>query len=159
MTALFKDTNGRWLTQALFVETNDALKYAPVFTLKEDDDGAYLSLKRKYLEYKDPTEWHFANKMFGSYECWENLCESPFFKPYVAQWRKELALVLKHDDFAVAKNIQVTGDPGQQLQATKFLSERKWEDKQMPARGRPVKNKPEDTGRAATLRGILASVK
>jgi len=100
LISTFRDDMNRWRSRSLFVETIYASVIAngtkPVFTLRETDhpDG-YLSLKKLYLSAMDPTEYRFAVSVFGSYECWENLCECDWFKPHVTIWRKELSLLLQ----------------------------------------------------------------
>ena len=59
------DKMGKYRTQSLFLEIgygDDA-----IFTLKDQDhvhDGkTYLSLRKMYLEFNDPTEYQFANEV------------------------------------------------------------------------------------------------
>jgi hypothetical protein len=134
----FKDTCGRWRTKSLFYEENDDNKYQAVFTLREEDrevDGTtYISVKRKYLEYADPTEYIFATKVFGSYECWENICDSPFLKVHIEQWRKELDLKLKAEAIS-----HIRARMGSDINAERFFAEEKW--KTPSKRGRPKKVK------------------
>lgn len=58
-----KDTQGRPLTQSLFLEPNYNVDYA-YYTMDDDDKNfkgkVYPSLKRLYLEMEDPTEYEFA---------------------------------------------------------------------------------------------------
>ncbi len=146
MSNPFKDSSNRWLTSALFVETNDTDgKYAPIFTLAEEDKGGYISLKRKYMEYLDPTEYNFAKHMFGSYLCWENLCKATWFKEYVEQWRKERDLQLQYINYSTAAVIQSSGTPAEKLTATKWLSEEKWKTLEKSKRGRPKNGDEERT--------------
>lgn len=138
MSNPFKDSSNRWLTSALFVETNDTDgKYAPIFTLAEDDKGAHISLKRKYMEYLDPTEYNFAKSIFGSYLCWENLCKATWFKEHAEQWRKERDLQLQYMNYSTAAVIQNSGTAAEKLTATKWLSEEKWKESSKAKRGRP----------------------
>lgn len=141
----FKDTSNRWLTSALFVETNDTDgKYEPIFTLAEEDKGKYISLKRKYMEYLDPTEYNFAKAVFGSYLCWENLIKTAWFREYLEQWRKERDLQLQFHNFRTASEIQSSGTAAEKLTATKWLSEEKWKTLEKGKKGRPKNNKDED---------------
>ena len=164
MSNPFKDLSNRWLTSALFLETNDTDgKYAPIFTLAEEDKGDFISLKRKYMEYLDPTEYNFARCVFGSYLCWENLCKSTFFMPYVEQWRKERDLLIKYYNYRTASEIQTSGTAAEKLAATKWLSEEKWQDSTKGKKGRP-KNGDEDAesykeARDKKVLAILKSVK
>jgi len=162
MSNPFKDSSNRWLTSALFVETNDTDgKYSPIFTLAEEDKGAYISLKRKYLEYLDPTEYNFAKCVFGSYLCWENLCKSPFFMPYAEQWRKERDLLIQYYNYRTAAEIQTGGTAAEKLTATKWLSEEKWKESSKTKRGRPKNGDTNDyeEERGKKVLAILKSVK
>lgn len=141
----FKDTSNRWLTSALFVETNDTDgKYEPIFTLAEEDKGVHISLKRKYMEYLDPTEYNFAKAMFGSFLCWENLCKAPWFKEHVEQWRKERDLKIQFANYRTASEIQNSGTAAEKMTATKWLSEEKWKITGKTKRGRPKNNDTDD---------------
>lgn len=141
--AVFKDVNNKWRTKSLYIELTEAGdKYPAFFTLAEDDrkvDGShYLSVKRKYLEYADPTEHIFATSIFGSYECWESQLNSPTIRPYIDQWRRELDLLLKAKGIKKLKDAMEEGD----VAAAKWFAESKFkgEDKSHPRnRGRPSK--------------------
>lgn len=113
MSQPFKDVLNRWRTNSLFVEFQHP-DYPAYFTLDENDrtiDGiTYLSLKRKYLEYADPTEHRFAQALFGSFPCWENLSTCPAIAPHVAQWRKELELALRGEAIAILRSKTASGD-------------------------------------------------
>jgi hypothetical protein len=85
--------------KALFYEQvghQDSVSY----TLKDEDhkvdnDLSYPSLYRLYMELEDVVEWEFAHKYLSGWAHWQELCNSPFFKPYIERWRKELELKLK----------------------------------------------------------------
>lgn len=96
----------------MFVETITAMSgesFTPTFTLGEahHPDG-YLSLKQLYLEAADITEYNFATSIFGSYDCWTNLCECEWFKPHVETWRNELPLLLQARAIASARDAEDT---------------------------------------------------
>jgi len=133
----FKDNSNRWRTTSLFYELNETDKFPAIFTLAEEDkevDGVkYISVKRKYLEYGDPTEYIFASKIFGDYSCWEAVCRSPAIKPYIDQWRKELQLKLKGEGIQALRLKMSEGD----VTAGKWFAEEKW--KEPTRRGRPSK--------------------
>ena len=158
----FKDTSNRWLTSALFVETNETDgKYKPIFTLAEEDKEEYITLKRKYMEYLDPTEYNFAKAVFGSYLCWENLCKASWFKEYIEQWRKERDLIIQYKNYSTATEIQMTGTAAERLTATKWLSESKWKNAEKAKRGRPKNGSDvdEDEERKAKVSHIWKTVK
>lgn len=157
-SSAFKDTQGRWRTKSLFVEFADP-NYPFFFNLTEDDDPPNsISLKRKYLEIADPTEFLFARKVFGSYPCWERLLLSPEILNHVKQWRVELALKLEAEAVQTIRDASANGDRDSKVTAarnilnylrdgrTKVPSKR---DEDAPAkRGRPS-NQPQAGGAAA----------
>ena len=149
----FKDNSNRWRTKSLFVEFADEPdKYPPLFTVADEDreiDGqTYLSAKRKYLEYMDPTEFTFAEAVFGSYSCWEAVCGSPFVKPHIDQWRKELDIKIRALGVATVAKAALGGD----VNAGKWLAEGRYRDgSSAPKRGRPSK--------AEVLRRTMEEVK
>lgn len=89
----FKSSTGSFLTQALFYEKNtfDNRK-GVLYTLKTRDHKGFPSLKRLYFELDDPTEYKVANDLFDGWEHWLVLCELAWFKPFVQEWRTEMAV-------------------------------------------------------------------
>jgi hypothetical protein len=157
---VFKDVVGRWRTTSLFIEFNkDEDKYPAFYTLGEEDatkDGkVYISAKRKYMHYADPTEYLFATKIFGSYECWEAVLNSPDIRAHVEQWRKELDLKLRSEAICHLRERM-----GNDINAEKWFAEEKWK---APKRGRPRKQKVtmpfEDEHKAAAERLGIKAVK
>ena len=109
---------GKYRTKALFKE------YAPyyggidsytVYTLSKEDDtnGGFHSLYQLYMKEGDPTEYRFIEKYFVDPKHWEQLCRCTWFKPYIEEWRKELALRIESEllDILVsdARNNEKTG--------------------------------------------------
>ena len=146
----FKDVRGRWRTESLFTETNrDETKYPSLFTLGPDDLDGRVSMYRVYMDAADPTEYLAAMHLFGSFECWENLCESPFFKPVLARWRTELHRRIRSRSIAVITDGADTGNiNATQLNAAKWLAQQEWDGNEIkPTKGpgRPIKVKDPET--------------
>lgn len=158
----YKDSNGKWRTTSLFVETFDSLqrgpdgeqlwqKFTPIFTLREHpfnippsspfgvryDPPLIPSLRQVYLHYNDPTEFSFATEVFHSTYHWKHLCGLEWFKSYVEEWRRTLSQKLR--GIGIAKMVEVTGgsDPKFALMAGKWLAEGKFMDPEV--KGRPSK--------------------
>lgn len=119
-TDSFKDKIGRWRTKSLFREHRDNT-YPYYFTLGEEDLTDCISLKRKYLEYEDPTEYIFATKVFGSFPCWERLLQSPEIKAEIDLWRHELKLKLEAKALANIKEIASDPSSSARLTANKII--------------------------------------
>lgn len=132
--SLLKDTQGRPLTQGLFLEVSYNTKYA-VYTLKDDDyeyEGkVYPSLKRLFLELEDVVEYDFANKYLLGWSHWKRLQENKLFTTVINEWREELELKLRSQ--AVRDILDMTADE-KSFQAAKWVADKGWEKLQ---KGRP----------------------
>jgi len=158
-----KDTTGRFLTKALFLETCDkAGSFDPVFTLKDEDDPitGLPSLRRLFLEEMDPSEFVFAEKHLGGIRHWRKLCALKWFQPFVEQWREDL------DQKLVAHGIKAMVEMADKKDsAAKWLAQRGWRQTKNPV-GRPTKEdqerlaqdqQDEDAMIAAALKRLSAS--
>lgn len=144
-----KDTQGRPLTQSLFLELGYNTKYA-IYTLNDEDrtykGNDYISLKKRYLELEDVTEYVFANSWLINWDHWLRLQSNKAIMPFIEKWRYELELSIRSS--AIQSIIaESSGDKG--FQAAKWLASRGW-DKRGP--GRPSK---ED---AVRDRAVLANI-
>lgn len=143
----FKDTTGRWRTKSLFLETNDnEKKYGSIFTLRDEDTDGRISMRRIYLEANDPTEYLAAKNLFGSVDCWNNLCKTQWFKPHLARWRGELHSRIKSR--AIHRIEEAAHGPtdvtAQQLNAAKWLATQEFDGNKLVKQkgpGRPPKLK------------------
>ena len=151
---LFKDVQGRFITQSLFLEFgyNQALA---VYTLDDHDktwrDKLYPSVKRLYLAEDDPTEYAFATKHLYSYAHWERLCTTTtILKPHIDAWRRELRIRLRSQ--GVADMIKRAGEDNA-CTAAKWLAEGKFD---LRAPGAPSKADREET--AAIEAGMVSEV-
>ena len=60
-----------------------------IFTTKEQDitvkDKLYVSLQQLFIKMvpNDPTEYEFAQAVFGSWDVWKTISEAPQVKPFV----------------------------------------------------------------------------
>lgn len=147
----FKDAQGRYRTQSLFIETpHDS--YPAYFTTKrynvEKNGKQYHSLYLKYMEIGDPTEYQVAKRLFGSWQHWEALCKAKWFLALVSEWREELKVRMASDRYWEMVDYKDNGGPTG-IQATKWLDER-YADKKSAKRGRPSKAEKEARLKAMT---------
>lgn len=132
------DATGKPLTQSLFLE----IGYSPysVFTLKENDyeyNGVVMiSLKRLFLEAKDPTEYDFANKHLLNWRHWKRMNENKVLRKHFDEWREELEYYMRCEG---VKSIVSSAKMGS-FQAAKFLVDKGWDKRQA---GRPSKEEVE----------------
>jgi hypothetical protein len=142
-----KDKMHRPLTQGLFLET----QYGPFayYTLKDEDyekDGVlYKSLKKLYLDIRDPIEYEFARTYLLGWDHWRRICANKQLKKEVDKWRYELELLIRSEAIAM---IQDLAERDSSFQAAKFLADRGWEKN---GRGRPRKEDIEHNTRLAQI--------
>lgn len=128
------DSTGRPLTQGLFLE----IGYGPfaVYTLKEYDhtwEGRlYPSLKKRYLEMADVTEYDFATTYLLNWKQWQRLCENKAVSVHINEWREELEYKIRSK---AAKKMIEQADGGN-YQAAKWLLDKGWINR---GAGRPTK--------------------
>lgn len=127
------DTQGRPLTQSLFLEIGYSKEYA-YYTLKEYDHHwggqVYPSLKRLYLEHGDPTEYDFASTYLLGWKQWQRLCDNAVVRKHIDEWREELELKIRSEAYG---GILASASEGN-FQANKWLADKGWEKK---GAGRP----------------------
>lgn len=94
-------------------------------------------------------EREFAKKHIpGDYHNWSRLCESPFFKPYVARWREELDVMIRAKALLQIRKVADTHEGPTGYQANKFLLEGSWNPKQSPLSiNHPLKDDSTPVGR------------
>ena len=148
--AVLRDSIRNYRTMSLFEEYKHP-DYASIWTLRPYDykakEGVYPSLRKIYMDLKDPTEGRIATEVFTTYELWNRIANSAWFKPYITQWRNELEIRLRAE--GLSKLIEQSG---RSTSAAQFLAEGKWKQK----RGRPTKEEVE--GERKIQAGIVTEV-
>lgn len=144
----FIDSQGRYLTQSLFLEMG--YTDSSVYTLKDYDHEhggkIYKSIKRLYLELEDTTEYEFASTYFAGWKHWQKLCDNKLIRVEIDQWREELELKLR----ARAVKQMVALAEGGSYQASKWLADRGWD---VRGAGRPTKIEKDAHSAAAKRAG------
>jgi hypothetical protein len=148
----FRNTRNMRMLSGLFIEHKPYTQVTPpVYTLRDwhytRPTGEYLpSLYLLYMEMGDVTEYNFATTYLDGWEHWGMLCNSEFFKPYIARWREELALKIKAE--ALQRLQEVAKDPTSKnfTEVNKYLADMRWREKD--SKGRP---KQSDVDRAAKI--------
>jgi len=129
-----RNPSGKLRTKALFYELSyDDTSFA-ILTLKPQDIEAhgkyYVSLHKLYIAMvpNDPTEYEFAQTVFGSWETWQQMQKSPLLRGYFEKWRKEATVKIKsHAIQAIAMEMKEGGRSS--FSAAKLLLEKGWLDK------------------------------
>lgn len=130
----FKDSQGRLLTQSLFVENFYNTDFA-MYTLNDEDKTykgkVYPSLRRLYLETMDPTEYTFATTYLWGWEHWQRLLANKAIREEVEKWREELEVKVRANAVACIMSKGVDS-----FSAAQWVADGKWK----PAKtGRPTK--------------------
>lgn len=141
-----KTPQGHWLIKAMFFETSppEVREKYTSFTLKDQEHNGYPSLKQIYLQFDDPTEYEFAQAVFGSYAHWKAICAAKWFIPYVEDWRDELEIKLRSRAIKQMAD-HATTEKG--FSASRWLAEGSWKEK---TKGRPSKEQAERDNKVST---------
>ena len=136
---MYKDKQGRWRTQSLFVETLSteakANGWAPVFTLKDVHPSGLTSLRRAFIRSEDPTGYTTAMEHLGSWEHWVRLFENPQFKKELDIWSDEQDVRIRSKAIkAIKDTAYLEGSKG--TTAAKYLADKAYHGSK---RGRPSK--------------------
>lgn len=131
---LFKDEKGRYIVQGLFLEDRYN-KDMSVFTFDGEDKlykgKTFISLKKRYLDWSDPTEYQFAQEWLYDWDHWKRLCNNKLLAAHIDKWREELSIKLRSEGINTLINLATEKES---YQAAKYLAECGWEEKK---RGRP----------------------
>lgn len=140
----FKNDTGGWIIKPLFFEYDNAEHLFSSYTLKEQDHTfngvTYPSLRRLYVETEDPTEYLFSVTYLGGLTHWKRICQAPWFKDHLKEWREELELKLRAQALLRIKTKAVSQGKDS-LQADKLLLSGGWKTEEEKTRGRPSKQK------------------
>lgn len=135
-----KDEKGRYIVQGLFLED----RYNPdmaIFTFdgedKEYKGKTFISLKKRFLEESDPTEYAFATKWCYDWKHWKRMCNNKVLIKHIEEWREELNLALAAEGVLTMIDL---GTDGKHYQAAKWLADNGWSKNE---RGRPSKEQIE----------------
>lgn len=141
----FKSANGSLLYKPLFLEfSRDEDKDRVLYTIKDEDvSPEIISLKRRYLEQNDISEYTFASLYFKDYNHWDQLTKFYWFAPIVDKWRKELEVKIRSE--ALLRLVKISqSDSPQSAQVNKYLAEGKWKMKPQKDKKYPKSKKEKD---------------
>ena len=127
-----KGDQGVIRTKSLFYELSYDNQEHVLFTLKEHDielpNGRPLvALSKIFIDsvMTDPTEYDFAQAVFGSWEVWEKITKQPKLKQHIEKWRREATIKRKALAFrSVLSEVQEGGKSS--FTAAKYLIEEPW---------------------------------
>ena len=130
---------GHKLTRSLFVETAVAGD-TPIMTLSVHEKEGYTNLRTIFIELvsDDPSEYTFAEAVFGDYAHWNNITKASWMKPYLDEWRMCADVKRKAMGFDAAVR-EIKGKGRSAFAAAKFLIEEPWKDKRNPKTKEAVK--------------------
>ena len=145
----------RYPTKVLFYELNGFDASAAVYTLMDDDievDGhKLLSLRKAYIESRDPQEGIFASRYFYSYAHWMAVSELLNLREEVSEWRRELEMILKSEALKIIVR-EAEEDGKNSYEANKFLLTSKfWDKEDKTPKGEAKRGRPSKAEIAARL--------
>lgn len=96
--AAFKDDQGAYLTQSLFLEVGYN-KDRAIYTFNDEDKEykgkVFKSLRKLYLETEDPTEYVFATRYLHGWDHWQRIVNNDILLERIEKWREELEVKLR----------------------------------------------------------------
>lgn len=139
-------TQNHRLTKALFFETASDTSSA-IMTLSRKPKRGLVCLRDLFLELTvdDPSEYEFAEHVFGDYAHWKLISDTAWMKPYLEEWRMVADVKRKSKAFkSVVREVDEGGRNS--YTAAKYLIEEPWKDK----RRKGVKEQVEATKERAS---------
>lgn len=136
---------GQRRTRSLFIETNRS-DHEPLMTLGRHPKGDLLVLRDLFVTMvsEDPTEYEFAEHVFGDYAFWENITHATWMEPHLDEWRMVADVRRKSLAFGtIVRDAQSSSRTA--TTSSKFLIEERWK----PQRKKADKAKSQKTTEAA----------
>ena len=120
-------TSGQRRTRSLFRETCMGSD-TPVAALGRNP-GDLIPVRQLFLSMvpEDPTEFMFAETVFGDYAHWKLIADAPWMKDYIEEWRMICDVKRKSDAFQSVLKEAKEGRSA--FSAAKYLIEEPWKDK------------------------------
>ncbi len=123
-------------TAALFLEAPGVKDDSVRFSLHNDVEGL-INARRSFVHEGDPTGYRWSEKYLDSFQHFERLLESSWFREAFDQWCRELHMKNQSEAIERIKEIASEGADTQRLAASKYIAEEGW--KRTSTRGRPSK--------------------
>ncbi len=158
-----KGDSGVIRTQSLFYELSYDNPDNALFTFKEEDilmpnGRPAVALSKLFIEMAtdDPTEYEFAQAVFGSWDVWEKIQKAYKIKDHVKKWRKEAAIRRKAMAFkTILSEVQEGGRSS--FGAAKYLIEENWAVKDARTTdGRKARKNAQETAEEAFERAAVS---
>lgn len=134
---------GDYKTQSLFLEVNIARTDDIIMTLKEYDveyKGTVLpSLRKIYMEDKDPTGYTTAMRVFGSWDQWLRITNNKLIAKYVNKYEEELDVKIRSG--AVRSLIEASSEGAKGTTAAKYIAEKGWDKRKAGAPSKEEKKR------------------
>ncbi len=157
-----KSDMGVTRTKSLFYELSYDKPDHVLFTIKEQDvelpnGRTAVALSKIFIEMTvaDPTEFNFAQAVFGSWDIWEKLTKTHRLKDEIVKWRKEATIRRKAIAFqSLVAEVQEGGKAS--FGAAKYLIEEPWSTKDARTRdGRAARKDARETASEAFERAAI----
>lgn len=158
-----KGDQGVTRTKSLFYELSYDNPEHVIFTLKEHDivlpnGRPAMALSQIFIDSvtTDPTEYEFAQAVFGSLEVWDKISNAPQLRTHVEKWRREATIRRKAMAFkSVLQEVQEGGKSS--FTAAKYLIEEPWAAKDgRTVDGRKARKNAKETAEEAFERAAIS---
>lgn len=125
---LHPSKTGRSRSKSLFVETNTYNGFDPVMTLGSRNKK-YPSLRDYYISLvpEDPSEYTFAEAVFGDFLAWDRVRQASWFQPWYEEYQLTAAAIMKSMAFKAI--IEEAKGGKSAFSAAKFLIDEPWKVK------------------------------
>lgn len=155
----FKSSMNQWLSKSLFYEhwvqlALETRPPRPYFSLDQEIPGL-VNAKATFMAFGDPTGYKWAIAYLKSYDHFNHLLRSSWFKEAYESWVAEMKIELKSQAIDIIRAI-ASGESPQKFQAAKYLAGADWE-KVLSARGRP--NSAEVKGELQRQAALVADLR
>jgi hypothetical protein len=135
-------------TKSLFIETCQLdRRHNAIFTNALEDRDEYVSLYKLYMAYTldDPSEYTFAEIVFGDWITWEQISNAPTIRNWVNEWRSSNAV--RQKSIAIKAMIEkVKAGEKDSFLAAKVLLAKGWQDQ---PKSKSAKEKDEEETKIA----------
>ena len=160
--SLTKSEGGIVRTKSLFYELTYDNQEHVLFTTKEHDvelsnGRTAVALSKIFIEMTvaDPTEYNFADRVFGSWEVWDKMTKAAGLRDHITKWRKEATIRRKAMAFrSLVDEVQEGGKAS--FGAAKYLIEEPWAAKDgRTVDGRKARKAAQETAEEAFERAAI----
>lgn len=117
--------NGHIRSKSLFKELAGPEDF-PIFVLSHRKVEGFVNLRSIFIELtqEDPSEFVFAEEVFGDYKVWKHISKCTWMKPHLDEWRETADI--KRKSKAFKQIVEEAKEGRSKFTASKYLIEEPW---------------------------------